>query len=235
MENKRYRYFLFDLDRTLWDFDQNSKNTLFLLLDKFGQAQIEKENFLKKFNRLNRALWQQYERGEITKEQLREFRFYNTFKEFGVDNLELGAAFEHSYIADMSLQTNLMPHAREILDKLKEGGAKMAIISNGFVEAQYDKLKNSNLEGYFDEILISDQEGYKKPSPILFKRAITRLGAVKEETLMVGDDWINDIEGAMIYGIDQFFYNPTGKEAYGRATYHSTDLRELLPLGLNHK
>lgn len=41
---------------------------------------------------------------------------------------------------------------------------------------------------------------------------------------MVGDDFINDIEGAMIFGIDQFYYT---FQCDGYPTYDSSDLRDI--------
>ena len=45
---------------------------------------------------------------------------------------------------------------------------------------------------------------------------------------MVGDDFANDIEGAMIFGIDQFFYNYNSVPCDGGPTYDSSDLRDLV-------
>ena len=51
---------------------------------------------------------------------------------------------------------------------------------------------------------------------------------IKSETLMVGDDFENDIEGAQIFGIDQFYYNPKHKPCDGGPTYESDNLIDLL-------
>ena len=45
---------------------------------------------------------------------------------------------------------------------------------------------------------------------------------------MVGDDFTNDIEGAQIYGIDQFYYNPYHKPCDGGPTYESDNLIDLI-------
>ena len=34
--SSKYKYFLFDLDRTIWDFDTNARENVYRLLDKFG-------------------------------------------------------------------------------------------------------------------------------------------------------------------------------------------------------
>lgn len=104
----------------------------------------------------------------------------------------------------------------------------MALITNGFKEVQYTKLANSGIEKYFDAVMISEEQGVHKPSPIIFKRALDAIGGVKSEALMVGDDFANDIEGAMIFGIDQFFYNYNSVPCDGGPTYDSSDLRDLV-------
>lgn len=104
----------------------------------------------------------------------------------------------------------------------------MAIISNGFKEVQYKKLSNSGIVHFFDAILISEEEGVHKPSPIIFKRALNSINGIKSSAIMVGDDFTNDIEGAMIFGIDQFFYNYKGIDCDGGPTYNSRDLRDLI-------
>ena len=43
------------------------------------------------------------------------------------------------------------------------------IITNGFEEVQYQKLENSNLLDYFEQIITSEQVGFKKPSEQIFK------------------------------------------------------------------
>ena len=51
---------------------------------------------------------------------------------------------------------------------------------------------------------------------------------IKKETLMIGDDYANDIEGAMIFGIDQFFYNHKKRGDCPGATYEAYDLTPLI-------
>ncbi len=228
MLKKRYNYFLFDLDRTLWDFDANAFNNISSLLDSFGLGEFEKGGFYSTFDKVNHLLWARYEKGEIAKDLLRHERFYRTLLEYGIDNRDLSVKMGEEYLERMPYQTVLMPYAFEVLSSLKELEVKMALISNGFKEVQYKKIKNCSLDGFFDAVLISEEQGVHKPSPIIFKRALNAIGGIKNEALMVGDDFANDIEGAMIFGIDQFFYNYKQLPCDGGPTYNSGDLRDLL-------
>jgi putative hydrolase of the HAD superfamily len=132
------------------------------------------------------------------------------------------------YLSRMPYQKALMPYAFEVLQELKKRGYTLALISNGFKEVQYKKLICCGIDSFFDAVLISEEQGVHKPSPIIFKRALKAINGIKSETLMVGDDFANDIEGAMIFGIDQFFYNYRCIPCDGGPTYDSSDLRDLL-------
>ncbi len=228
MLKKNYRYLLFDLDRTLWDFDANAENNINSLLDEYNIPITNKHEFYEKYNEINHRLWSAYEKGDLSKESLRWERFYRTFLEYGIDNKSLAEKFGENYLDNMPNQTILMPYATEVLMNLKERGCRMAVISNGFKEVQYRKLANSGIEKYFEAVMISEEQGVHKPCPIIFKRALASIGGNKSEALMVGDDFANDIEGAMIFGIDQFFYNYKSIPCDGGPTYDSSDLRDLI-------
>lgn len=228
MLKKEYKYILFDLDRTLWDFDRNAQSNINSLLNRHELFHIDKSDFYTKYYAINNKLWNLYEKGDISKERLSWERFRLSLLEFGVDNHNMAQMFGKEYLEQMPYQTALMPYAKEVLDKLSHRGCKMAIITNGFKEVQYKKLSNAGIAHYFDAILISEEEGIHKPSPIIFKRALKAINGVKSQTIMVGDDFAKDIEGAMIFGIDQFYYNYKKAQCEGGPTYNSSDLRDLI-------
>ena len=225
----RYKYLLFDLDRTLWDFDTNSRNNIFLLLDSYNITD-DKQGFFENYDKINHALWAEYEKGIITKESLKGERFYQTLKLYGVIDRNMAQQIGDEYLRQMPYQKALMPYVMEVLTELKRRGCKMAIVTNGFKEVQYNKLERSDIAHFFDAVMISEEQGVNKPCPIIFKRALNAIGGEKSSAIMVGDDFANDIEGAMIFGIDQFFYNYRSIPCDGGPTYNSNDLRELLKI-----
>lgn len=254
---KQYKYFLFDLDRTLWDFDKNAKSALFKLVDSqqlphlFGVK--SKEEFFQRYEVINQGLWKQYERGEILKEELRCNRFLFTLQQilqqapkgslpahsFSPSELHSFAlAFGEKYLEFMAMETNLIPGAEEVLKHIKETGGKIAIISNGFKGVQYRKMNTTCIHKYVDAVIVSEEVGVMKPSPIIFRKALEAIcgedyykeapSRARNEAIMVGDDFSNDIEGAQIFGIDQFYFNPYNKECDGGPTYESQKLADLL-------
>lgn len=244
---KQYAYYLFDIDRTLWDFDTNARNAIFHTLDRFSRdprlaaAVAGRQEFFDRYETVNHALWHRYERGEITKEELRGERFYLTFLQFyGIDDREFAETFGQAYLDRMPVETALIPGARTVLETLRRRGCRIAAVSNGFKEVQYRKLENSGILPFFDAILISEEVGCHKPRPDIFRTALERLAAgspapglreIKRQALMVGDDFANDIEGAQVFGIDQFYFNPRHRPCDGGPTYESDNLLDLIGNG----
>ena len=227
-----YKLFLFDLDRTLWDFDTNAHDAI---IDLLGQYQLQEripdgEAFFRRYEEINALLWNEYEAGRLSQPVLRSLRFEKTLSEFGVEDSNLAARFGAEYLEIMPTKHALMPHAREVLDALQAKGKEMVIISNGFKQVQRLKLAGSGIDQYFSRLFISEEVGVHKPNPLIFRAAVTACNAKKKDCLMVGDDFAKDMEGAQVFGIDQFFYNYKNLPCEGGPTYMSSDLRDLIPL-----
>ena len=249
MLDKDYNYYLFDVDRTIWAFDKNAHSAICKLLDHFFVGErfgiTDKDEFVSRYEKINKHLWERYEAGEITKEVLRSSRFLHTFKSYFKHDTEDGKCvneysanykkikrlsdkFTVAYVEQMVLETALEPGADIVLRTLHERGKKIAVITNGFADVQYRKLANSRIGGYIDAYIISEEVGYLKPHPNIFNAALQALNGVKGETLMVGDDFANDIEGARTFGIDQYYYNPFHKGYSNAPTYDKPTLLNLI-------
>ena len=84
----------------------------------------------------------------------------------------------------------------------------MHIITNGFEEVQWIKLRNSKLLPYFKEVITSEAVGVKKPDPRIFQFALKKANATVAESIMIGDDLNTDISGAIGVNMKCIFYNP---------------------------
>lgn len=227
---KPYRHIFFDLDRTLWDFEANARITLSDLFHEFGLDShfASFEEFSQIYHRHNERLWAEYRNGRIEKESLRKLRFVLTLKSVKLKDEALAQQLDERYISDSPTKTALMPHTFEILEYLRERGYPMTIITNGFNEVQWIKLKACGLEPYFERMLTSENVGYQKPDPRVFERALQEAGCTPAQAIMVGDDFEVDIAGARRAGIHQLFYNPQqqGNLPF-RPTYTVADLIEI--------
>ncbi len=107
---------------------------------------------------------------------------------------------------------------------------KIYIITNGFDDVQWIKLKASGLGQYIHDMYTSETIGYRKPSPEIFEFALSETKGVPEMSVMVGDNPLTDIEGAKRAGLFSVLYDPSGKlnvEA-GFSITNFNDLKKLL-------
>lgn len=229
LSNKKYKHIFFDLDMTLWDFETNAHEAYKDIYEKFllhGRGIRSIEAFLRYYFVHNDNLWDQYRKGEITKEFLRSRRFELTLLDFGIDDPKLAEDIGLEYITISPKKTNLFPHAHEILKYLQDK-YPLHIITNGFEEVQFTKLKNSKLDGYFQHVITSEDAGSKKPDPGIFNYALDKAGARAEESLMIGDDPEVDVMGAQSAGMDGIYFNPKHLVSNGAIKYVIHDLIEL--------
>lgn len=99
----------------------------------------------------------------------------------------------------------LFPDTLSTLTALREAGRNVFLLSNAQAAFTRPELKTLGLEGRFDGILLSSEEGCKKPSPAFFGLLSKRFGLKNEETVMTGNDFDCDCLGAQKAGIDSCF------------------------------
>ncbi len=228
ISKKKYKHVFFDLDRTLWDFENNSSDTIKSILIHHDLSELIEifEKFIEVYTINNNRLWKLYRKGQVKKEQLRVTRFHLTLKKFGINNIDLAKTIDKEYLEASPRSKNLMPNAIEILNYLISS-YKLYIITNGFRETQFIKLNSTGILKYFSKIITSDEIGYAKPDFRIFHSALSSVNAKKSESLMVGDDYNVDIIGAQKYGIDQIYFNYKNEPTLGKATYEVNSLLEI--------
>ncbi|MBP6585305.1 MAG: YjjG family noncanonical pyrimidine nucleotidase [Flavobacterium sp.] len=196
----------FDLDHTLWDFEKNSALAFEKIFEKH-QLDLNLEEFLLHYIPTNLKYWKLYRDEKISQEDLR----YHRLKEvFDLMNMEVADEMihllSHEYIHYLPQFNYLYEGAWEILDYLFPK-YKLHIITNGFQTVQAGKLKNSNIEHFFQTITNSEMAGVKKPNPLIFEYALKKANATKSKSIMIGDSLEADIEGAINVGLDAIFFN----------------------------
>lgn len=229
---KQYKHVFFDLDRTLWDFEKNAQEAYAEIYKKYdlmhrGVSNIEA--FTQSYLMHNDVLWALYRDGKIEKEYLRSRRFELTLLDFGIEDFSLAEQIGMDYITISPQKTNLFPHSIEILKYLSEK-YPLHIITNGFEEVQFKKLKYSKLDEYFTHVITSEAAGCKKPDSGIFEYAFRLTGALPIESLMIGDDIEVDIVGAQDAGMDAIFFNPSKISHNGEVKQEVFDLIELKDL-----
>ena len=84
---------------------------------------------------------------------------------------------------------------------------KIGILTNGVREVQQNKFKCLNLENYVDGVIYAKLTGEEKPHQKPFNSICNLLGIPMRNTLMIGDDYKNDVLGALNAGMHSVFLN----------------------------
>ncbi|WP_282035669.1 YjjG family noncanonical pyrimidine nucleotidase [Saccharicrinis aurantiacus] len=225
---QKYKHLFFDLDHTLWDFETNSLHTLEQLFEKYhlGNNFESFKHFYDRYEAYNDELWELYRLGKINKAKLNFDRFHTPFSEAGLKCESTAENFASDYITVSPTKTMLMPNTLQVLEALKRKH-QLHIITNGFKEVQFTKLKNSKLKPFFTKVFISETIGASKPKRSFFEHAVKSTNARKSECLVIGDNLKTDIDGAINFGLDYVFFNPQKKPHTRTLMHEISDLQEL--------
>ena len=93
----------------------------------------------------------------------------------------------------------------DLLDTLKAKGKRVYLLSNAQRVFTENELNMFGLTPYFDGIVISSDEECSKPDHHYYEILFSRYGLKKEESIMIGNDYLADIGGAADFGIDSLY------------------------------
>jgi putative hydrolase of the HAD superfamily len=230
---KKYKHLFFDLDHTLWDFETNSHETLH---EVFYNHQLHErltpdfDAFYERYSYHNKKLWDRYNHGYIRQEELRWKRMWHALLDFKNGDEKLAKHLSSEYLQILPTKKALFPYALEIVQYLVTKQYVLHMITNGFEDVQWGKLRNSGIEQYFDEVITSERAMALKPHAEIFAFALQKTGAALEESIMIGDNLDADIGGAMRFGMDTVFVNHIGEKTNIKPTftiYHLQELEEI--------
>ena len=144
-------------------------------------------------------------------------------------NYKILAAAVVAYRKAREASLVLYPHVTATLTSLVKQGIKLAIITDAPPMQAWLRLCYLNLHHLFDTVIVTEELGALKPSPIPFRKALDRLDVQPSQALMIGDWPERDIVGAKKVGIHTVFArygDPRGVEE-SDADFEIDDISEL--------
>ncbi len=109
----------------------------------------------------------------------------------------------------------------------------MGIVSDLTTHIQLRKIHKLGLSQYVDVLVTSEEAGSEKPHAIMFLLALNKLDVSPHEAIFVGDNPINDIEGANAVRMDSVLikrgpHARKGMKDYRKPDFVVKDIDEIL-------
>lgn len=213
-----YNNYIFDLYGTLIEIETDEEDSL--LWEKvsmyFGYygANYEPEDFKKRFYKLINKSVDQDSKIKYPEVNIDDV-FYKLFKDKGVKpkkKLTKNAALLFRLLSTKKIK--LYDGVLETLKELKKQDKKLYIIGNGqSVFAKYE-MQLLGIYDLFDGIYMSSNYGVKKPDIKIFE-TITEVEKIKKkETILIGNDYEEDIKFANDIGIDSLYIKTNMSNLY---------------------
>jgi len=105
-----------------------------------------------------------------------------------------------------AITAEVIEGAFEVLETIRKGGYKIAMIANGDRVGARNVINTCGLKDYFDAMVISEEVGIEKPTREIFEAALDRLKVKAENTIMVGNRIDADIVGANRIGMKSVWF-----------------------------
>lgn len=199
----KYHTLLFDVDDTLLDFQLTEAKALNELFAEQGMTLTPE--IQTSYRALNHHLWREFEKGNMTREEVTGNRFGLLFQQFGktVDSQALEQRYRHY----LNQGHDMIPGSHQLLQALT-GKANLYIVTNGVSKTQYQRLTDAKMIEYFKKIFVSEDVGAQKPMKAFFDYVFAAIPELdKERTVIIGDSLTSDIKGGNEAGIDTIWFN----------------------------
>lgn len=219
----KYTTVFFDIDYCLLDTPTSERRIIRELYAQQGQ-QVG-DDVGDEYREINRKLWVYLDRGEITRERLYVMRFERLFDAhpFYKSAEEVAPWF----LEQLAQAYDAQPGAEHLLQRLQASGVRIFTASNGIGRVMNGRVENAGLSRYLTGKFAADEVGAMKPSRAYFDYIFKHSGETDlSRTLMVGDNPVTDVNGAVEYGMTGALFGARWQEP-SKATYTAKTMQEL--------
>lgn len=204
-EENKIKVIIFDLDRTIFDWDQVQVLARLKVDELLTYYDIEPHDFWLSYDKSHDQLFQLFLNQSINASEYRILRYLSPLEKFDIHDRGLASQLNQCFIDHALNQAIFCQDAESILNYCKDTALKVVLLTNGPAHRQRKKIEQLNLKQWFDDFYISEEREIAKPSPHAFLQICEDLGVKPEECLMVGDDLDIDILPAMKLGFEVFW------------------------------
>jgi putative hydrolase of the HAD superfamily len=125
------------------------------------------------------------------------------------------------------------PYAKKLIRRVKEY-CKLGLVSNfTYAPVVYASLRELGINRFFNTVLVSDENGWRKPHKRIFRDALRKLQVTAKQAVFIGDSPLEDIKGAQatemktVFVLSQFYSLKDLYESRQKPDFIVGDLREI--------
>lgn len=123
------------------------------------------------------------------------------------------AQVQRLWAADFRSWISVEPGSIDVLEELRAGGTRMALLSNAGFDFG-DAFRRAPFAVYFERVFLSAELGMIKPDPDIYRHVVRELGIEPEQLVFVDNKAVN-VEGAESIGATgHVFRSPDGLRAF---------------------
>ena len=226
----KYSTLLFDADNTLLDFSMAEKKAHEKVSLEHGLPVTDELYNL--YSTINDGLWKDYEKGLFTRDEIVVLRFSRYLEAIGRPDVDANV-FNIKYREYLGEGKYVIDGAYEVLETLKNMGAKIYVVTNGVSKTQTERLNPQPFFKFIDGVCISEDAGYPKPDVRFFEAATKTFNfKLDENAIIIGDSLSSDIKGGNNVGIKTCWFNPKRKpllDGY-KVDYEITTLYDVIDI-----
>ena len=185
------RGLVFDLDNTLLD----RETAFYRVADRFYEKHLRETTSAARDDAV--AMMARWDDDGYSDRKAMLARWLGEWPEAGLDMGSLTTW----YRSEMTRQVEPDLEINGLLAGLNERHVPWGIVTNGS-PSQHCKCRAAGLDELVPFIIVSEEAGYRKPDPRIFRDALEATGlTAPEEVMFVGDSPVADIEGARRFGM----------------------------------
>lgn len=210
------RPILIDLDDTLVDDHSSTKIAFgaFVAAHRDRLGDHPASNLMDRWRATFRQFWIQYEQGTLSFLEQRRLRIRAFFAE-DLTDAEADSAFV-PYLRAYQSAWKVLPGVSDFLARSKH--VPKVILTNGDREQQLQKVLATGLLPHVISVVTPEDCGSWKPKPDMFIAGARILGVPPQDCIMIGDDFVRDIEpatalGMLCFQVERGFSNQVFKSA----------------------
>jgi putative hydrolase of the HAD superfamily len=135
----------------------------------------------------------------------------------GIDDPACAARVGDAYSRGRDAEMVPLPDAIDTVEWLRSQRCRLAMLTNGASDAQWQKITRFGLTDLFDAILVEGEVGFGKPDERIYCLALERLGVEPSQAWMAGDNLEWDVATPQRLGIFSIWIDRHGRGLPGDA------------------